>query len=736
MLIELLQNAALLSFTAIGLYLVKRSTLPAVVRFAPVLIGISYGITAFLVTATPLMLAHGATVDARAAPVIVAGIVGGPVAASIAAICGALARGMIGGSFAFSGMIVYLVYACLGALLWVRFFRTQLGDRLNMTRLWVAAGLSVCGAALMFFIIEPRSVAVQWLWSDLPIIGIANICSVLFCGMIALLVFGVTEQRAKLAQTLDTLELAKAAGRIGIWKYHVKEDRAEWDLVNRRLHGLPKDISFGRAEVWERTLHPDDLSRVLKRFDEALRGIHVFDTQYRVIWPNGEVRHLRGSAIIQRDQAGDPVRVVGANYDVTELIEQEQELEQTRSIAAQAQKLDVIGKLTGGVAHDFNNLLAIIQGNLEVLHADEDKHALSAKEREDILTSALSASRRGGELTKNMLAFARKSPLAPKPVLINTVLSETGAWLRRTIPASITIETDLEPQPWELLLDRAGLESAIVNIIVNARDAMPEGGRLSIKTRNVTIEKYDVVLEEEAIPLGRYVQLEITDTGNGIDPDLLPSVFEPFVSSKDMSLGSGLGLSMVQGFVRQSGGFVKLSSDVGVGTEIRLFFPAVDRNKAEATKAYWGGEHDPVSLGQASSKKRILLVEDQLEVLTMLVRQLSSAGYDIDTAPQGDAALEVYRERGPYDLLLTDVIMPSALNGVALAKACRSITPELPVIYLSGYASDTAGLPKDAFCSDVWLMKPVTRVELLASVEACLSATLPEALHPATAPVT
>ncbi|MFK7868956.1 MAG: ATP-binding protein [Roseobacter sp.] len=736
MLIELLQNAALLSFTAIGLYLVKRSTLPQVERFAPVLIGISYGITAFLVTATPLMLAHGATVDARAGPVIVAGIVGGPVAACIAAICGALARGIIGGSFAFPGMMVYLVYACLGALLWVRFFRTQLGDHLSMTRLGGAAGLSVCGASLMFFIIDPWSMAVQWLWSDLPIIGMANTGSVLFCGLIALLVLGVAEQGAKLAQTLDTLELAKAAGRIGIWKYHVKEDRAEWDLVNRRLHGLPKDISFGRAEVWERTLHPDDLPRVRKHFDQALQGVKDFDVQYRVIWPNGEVRHLRGSAIVQRDLSGDPMRVVGANYDVTELFEQEQELEQTRSIAVQAQKLDVIGKLTGGVAHDFNNLLAIIQGNLEILHADEDKHSLSAKEREDILTSALSASQRGGELTKNMLAFARKSPLAPKPVLINSVLSETGTWLRRTIPASITIETDLEPHPWELLLDRTGLESAIVNIIVNARDAMPEGGRLSIKTRNVTIEKHDVVLEEEAIPLGRYIQLEITDTGKGIDPDLLPSVFEPFVSSKDMSLGSGLGLSMVQGFVRQSGGFVKLISDVGVGTQIRLFFPAVDRDQVDPPSASWGVEHEPVSPGKSGAKKRILLVEDQLEVLTMLVRQLSSAGYEIDTASQGDAALEIFREQGPYDLLLTDVIMPSELNGVALAKACRKISPKLPVIYLSGYASDTAGLPKDAFCSDIWLMKPVTRVELLSSIEACLSAALPEVRRPAPAPVT
>ncbi|SMX43031.1 ATP-binding protein [Maliponia aquimaris] len=722
MLVEVLQNAALLSIAAAGVFWLYKSPGTSTSLFGLLLIGLLYGATTFLVTITPVTLPDGATVDARAGPVILAGMLGGPLPAAIAAVLGGFGRWYVGGNFAFSGVVVYVLYAAVGTLTWHRLYKGPLGDELAPARVALAAALSVGCASLMYFLIEPQERAVAWLAQDLPWIAVANVLSVALTALIAQVAIATGRQSALLTDALQTLELAKKAGGIGVWVYDLKQQRATWDEVNKRLHGITAPGLTGRFEDWERTVHPDDLPRVKLEFQDALNGTGEYNTQYRVVLGDGSTRTLKGDGLVQRDASGAPLRIVGTNFDLTPLVHQEKELQESRAIAAQAQRLDTIGKLTGGVAHDFNNLLAIIQGNLEFLLEDEDQKQLPPEERLDILTSAISATRRGGELTRSMLAFARKSHLAPTAIRINDVVRETENWIARAIPSSIEFDTSLQHNPWPLSLDLASLQSAIVNIIVNARDAMPRGGKLTIETLNVRIDKDYATALDEAVPEGRYVMLAITDTGSGIDPKLLPNVFDPFVTSKELGFGTGLGLSMVQGFARQSGGFVKIYSEPGVGTCVKLYFPV--SGKEEIT---FDPVADPQAAGAAAGAKgRILVAEDQLEVLSVIVRVLKSAGYQVEAATSGDDAYALFRESGPYDLLLTDVVMPGKLRGPELAKACRAQDPDLPVIFMSGYASEATVHGNGLRAEDIRLMKPVPKIELLATVRQCLEDTQPD----------
>lgn len=715
--IELLQNAALLSITLPCLVWVLRSWQFESGFGEAVAIGVVFAVVAFLVTVTPIHLEDGATFDARAGPVLIAGVLGGPVAGVLAALGGACARYVVGGSFAFSGVVVFFLYALAGSLLWRKWFATSLGSHLGLVRTSMAAVLSLISAALMYFLIEPASRAETWLAEDYPWIALANVVSVFLTAGMTRVSLEYSAQSRELHQAFATIDLAKKAGGIGIWTFEPESGKAVWDDTNKRLHGIEIAGNQGRFEDWENSVHPDDLERVKSEFQEALNDHTAFDTQYRVIHADQSVHTLKANAIVEKSRNGEVLRVVGTNFDLTPVIEKDAELARTRSIAAQAQKLDVIGKLTGGVAHDFNNLLAIIQGNLEFLLEDEENSQLKKHERLDILTSAISATRRGAELTKSMLAFARRSPLEPRPTDLNAVVRETEKWIGRTLPASIDIEVSLQHRLWPLNLDIASLQSALVNIIVNARDAMPRGGKLTVETSNVRIDATYARELEESVHPGRFVLVAISDTGTGIDPDLLPHVVDPFVSSKDLSSGSGLGLSMVEGFARQSGGFVKIYSEIGVGTSVKMFFPAADEDmQIPPEPAQYMDTTEPGSA-------RILVAEDQIEVLGVVVRALESAGYTVDAAANGDDALRQFRMAGQYDLLITDVVMPGELNGPALAKACREIREDLPIIFMSGYASEATVHGNGLRASDFRLMKPVPKTELLRAVRSCLEPT-------------
>lgn len=448
-------------------------------------------------------------------------------------------------------------------------------------------------------------------------------------------------------------------------------------------------------------VHPDDHSVMV----DAINCLNSGKSQrfeFRVLRPDGDTRFIRQIEEPRLDSTGKVVEHIGTSIDLTDL-------RQAEARARQSQRIEAIGTLTGGVAHDFNNLLAVILGNLEIsLETDQEE------DRKELIGSAITATKRGAGLTKNLLSFARRAHLEPTRINLNQVIQNTMKWASRVLPATINIESSLMAGLWDVELDATSVENALINILLNARDAMPDGGRVTIETANMRIDDEYVFDRDEDIEPGRYVMLAISDTGHGIPPDKIEKIFEPFFTDKPVGEGSGLGLSMVQGFIKQSNGAIRIYSEVGVGTTFKLYFKAAEQGSKPQPPAL----REP--LDQHMPRGRILIAEDELEVRRILTRVLESAGYTITTAQSGDEALQLYKSNDQFDLLLTDVVMPGNLQGPALAKEIRSINPDLPCIFLSGYAAEATVHGNGLKPSDIRLMKPVSQKDLLSAVSKAL----------------
>lgn len=710
MLVQVLQNAALLGFAALGLHVIWRHRPFADSLLGQCVIGLNFGFVTFMVIAAPVEVEGGAIIDARAGPVIVAGIVGGPVAASVAAILGAIARGYVGGSFVLSAVVAFLLYALVGALLWQRSFVRQLGDGVSWRRILAGTLLSIIAAALVYFVIQPRSLAQDWLLNVFPLIVLANGLSIALMGYLASATLASADQRTELQQAFETLNTAKKAGGISLWTYDPKTKAFTWDDAHRAMHGSYDDDGSGCLEAWARRIHPEDVADWRDMFEAALCGRATFDVSYRLDHPDGRQRTLKTNGVAVRDSAsGPPVRLVGATVDLTPLVEKERELAENREIALQAQRLEAIGKLTGGVAHDFNNLLTVILGNIELAReqvADADVLQCLAQSEQATL--------RGAELVKSMLSFARQAALQPDVFNLNTVLKELQSWVNRTLPESIEVRASLEDGLWPVYVDRSAFETALLNLILNAQDAMEGCGTLELSTSNVEIEHDDPESATRDLDPGPYVQLAVTDDGRGISPDILHRVFDPFFSTKGVGAGSGLGLSMVQGFVKQSGGSVGVQSTPGEGATFRLYFPArTSPDRPAPTTGY-----DPAQDGRLSAK--VLLVEDESDVRKVMAKSLRSVGYSVIEAASGDEALAAFGDGALFHVVVTDIVMPGSLQGPALAQKIRSVRPSIPVIFMSGYGGDAQIRGSGLSPSDTRLIKPVQRAELIRTIESAL----------------
>ncbi len=388
--------------------------------------------------------------------------------------------------------------------------------------------------------------------------------------------------------------------------------------------------------------------------------------------------------------------------DITQQKQAEQRLQQ-------AQRTEAIGQMTGGVAHDFNNLLAVILGNLELLRDD-----MSNEMHLKLVTNCMDATIRGAELTRNMLAFAKQAPLVPQVLDLNSVVDEVRNWSVRTLPASIELDVSLAEGLWQAEVDKASLESALLNLILNAKDALPDYGRISIQTANVRVEDGESKAQHGELLPGQYVMLSVVDTGIGIPKEKLETIFEPFFTTKPVGAGSGLGLSMVQGFIEQSGGSIQVFSEPDVGTTFTLYF------KATAT-AQSGQSEKFIAEGiKSPNKGAILVVEDQEDVLMVLVKILEKAGYSVTSAASGDIANKIFGDGIHFDLLVTDIVMPGQLQGVELSCKLRERKPDLPVVFISGYAPENAGGGNGILRDDIHLTKPVMRKELVEAVAKAL----------------
>src|SRR5437764_10245453 len=374
------------------------------------------------------------------------------------------------------------------------------------------------------------------------------------------------------------------------------------------------------------------------------------------------------------DADGRLVGFAKITRDMTEKRRAEEALEQARAALAQAQKMEAVGQLTGGVAHDFNNLLTVITNSLDLL----ETRLRPDPQTKRIIDSAQRAAERGARLTEQLLAFSRRQPLRPEINNINALIEGFEAVLRRACPEPIELEMALDRRPLAANIDSAQFETALLNLIVNARDAMPKGGSVRISTGRKKLGAAEAKAMSE-LPPGDYVTVGVADTGEGMAPAVVSRVFEPFFTTKDVGKGSGLGLSQVYGFVTQSGGHVGIESKPGAGTTVTFYLPAAQLG-AELRAAENAEEGEAPTLG------RILVVEDDPEVLEVTVETLRIMGYEVLTAPDAPSALAVLRRERDIDVLFTDVVMPRGMNGLELAREAARLRPEMRVLLASGYS--------------------------------------------------
>lgn len=483
-----------------------------------------------------------------------------------------------------------------------------------------------------------------------------------------------------------------------IWDWDLVSDTVWWNENLKALCGFdPSEVEPG-PESWLNRVHPDDRQAVLDSIEAVIRGGGIYwSSEYRFLHRNGHSETVVDRGFVIRSDEGKPVRMLGSMRSITRRLDLENKLRQ-------AQKLEAIGQLTGGVAHDFNNLLTVILGNSEILYDElEDHSRLRAMAK-----ISMTAAERGAELTERLLAFARKQALEPTLVDLSRLVAGMETLLRRTLGERIDIELIRESRPWNVEVDPGQLETALLNLAINARDAMPEGGRLAIETANCDIDTTSAA----DIEPGQYVLLTVTDTGHGIPDEYLDQVFEPFFTTKDVGKGSGLGLSMVYGFVKQTGGHIRLHSEPAKGTSIKLYFP---RSHASERATQIPRTTVPASGGI----ERILVVEDDNHVRDHLVNQLRSLGYQVSSTASGVDALDMLRNNGHFDLLLTDVIMPG-INGKELADRAMEIYPRLKVLFTSGYPEDVIVSNGRLNAGVELLSKPFKRTQIAEKVRRAL----------------
>jgi len=495
------------------------------------------------------------------------------------------------------------------------------------------------------------------------------------------------------------LRLAYEAAGMGTWDWDLTNDRLHWDDRQFELFGITKPRGHMHVELALANIHPDDLERVQDAITSAIEKNLPFREEFRVIHESGEVRWLVGQGnTLRQSENGTPKSMIGVNYDITDrknlelklaqsnleletrvadrtsaLEVEMQERQKAERALAHSQRFELIGHLAGGVAHDFNNLLAVIGGNLELATmrtADERIIGL--------IKEGIEAVQAGASLTRRLLSFAQKRPLEPATLAINERILKTRPILERALGENIRLETSLSSDLWDTLVDPGELDSAILNLVLNARDAMPAGGNLSISTCNLTLSDGDVALISDARQL-EYIRLSVSDTGIGMAPDVQEKAITPYFTTKESGKGSGLGLSSVFGFATQSAGFVRIESSEGKGTTVDICLPrALSPSNIKMTET----SKNDLPLGQGDL---ILLVEDDEKVRKITHKRLIELGYDVIEATTAVEAIELLESNKHVSLVFSDIRMPGKMSGYDLAKWVLENRLGIGVLLTSGY---------------------------------------------------
>jgi signal transduction histidine kinase len=455
------------------------------------------------------------------------------------------------------------------------------------------------------------------------------------------------------------------------------------------ITGFPAERFLSEPDFGMSRIHPEDVEAMREAIRSALRTGH-YATEFRWLCADGQYRVLLDQGVLAPKIEGAPQEIFGVLLDATDRRLLEEQL-------AQARKMEAVGQLTGGVAHDFNNLLTVVLGNVDML----SRKAEDPDRRARRIDAVRQAAERGRDLTRQLLAFSRRQHLRPMNVDVDRLIREFTPLLRQAVGEAVTVELSLHDETVLCAhVDPTQLETALLNLAVNARDAMPEGGALSIST---AVEPADD---------GDCVTISVKDTGVGMSPEVRDRVFEPFFTTKEVGKGSGLGLSQVYGFVRQSEGEVQLDSVVGQGSTFRLRLP-LSKEVVEDVRT------EPPQGEIVGGDERILLVEDDATVLALTLDMLSGLGYQVKTATNAAEALEVIHSGEPIDLLFTDVVMPGGVSGVSLARTARELRPGLRVLLTSGFVGEGAVIEDAEF---PLLDKPYETALLAAKLRKLLDA--------------
>jgi PAS domain S-box-containing protein len=461
--------------------------------------------------------------------------------------------------------------------------------------------------------------------------------------------------------------------------------------------GVPEEQHFGSG--WLEALHPDDRVPSAEAWRRAVEEDRGYDVDYRIRRHDGVLRWFKTRGTPIRDENGAIQRWFGVCTDVSEIVEARQDLEarfaersreleesledraRTEAALAQAQRLETVGRLTGGVAHDFNNLLTVVIGGLDMILRKPADTARVKRYAE----AALEAGRRGERLTRQLLSFARAQELKLQAADIVELVRGSEPLMRRAVDEAVGLEIVADPDVGAARVDAAQFESAVLNLVVNAADATPSGGLITVRIAAQTLAEGEV----SGAAAGDYLRVSVSDTGAGMPPHVLERVFEPFFTTKEIGKGTGLGLAQVYGFVRQVGGGIAISSTVGEGTEVSLYLPHIDRAEVEEEAAVAA-----VDLSTLAGR-RVLLVEDDTAVRTVAESILIEFGCKVTTAVDGREALKVLKAKR-FDILISDIVMPGGISGVDVATAAREGDPDLAILLTTGYAGErVAGAPAD-----------------------------------------
>ncbi|PBJ27964.1 Blue-light-activated protein [Pseudomonas sp. ACN8] len=510
----------------------------------------------------------------------------------------------------------------------------------------------------------------------------------------------ISEQRRQVAEDAyradnERVRLALNAGALlGSFVWDIKANVLSGDERYARTFSYPpgQDLQNLSREIAESRIHPDDRSWVQERVTLSVETGEPYNVEYRIQRPDGSYLWVLASGCCEFNEQGEAFRFPGVLIDIHERKNAEESLlkftrnleqrvadEVEARLAAeeqlrQAQKLEAIGSLTGGVAHDFNNLLQVIAGNLHLL-ARHERGNTNVQRR---VSASIAAVERGAKLSSQLLAFARRQPLSPAVFTLRQIFDGLAELLLRALGETLQVHMTAPEDAWNVFVDRNQLENAILNLAINARDALQGEGRIDLCAENIVLDHK--FCAAKGIPPGDYVRVSVTDTGVGMPPQVLAQAFEPFFTTKADGQGTGLGLSMVFGFVKQSGGHIEIASDVGQGTRVQLYFPRTLRAAASETP-------NP-DVPQRGGHERILVVEDNEAVRGAAVELLREEGYQVLTATNGDVAMQMLLEGLAVDLIFTDVVMPGLIKSSDLAAWAKVQDPPVAVLFTSGHTRD------------------------------------------------